>query len=87
MQKLVGQVNWRQSFNKSRLFIRAIWSEFSLGAFWIAKDAKFLRADNEGSIWAARMRRLIWVFVERTSEGTFSHVAVHMVEIIYNLPL
>ena len=29
------------------LCIRTIWSESLLGAFWIAKDAKFLYADNE----------------------------------------
>ena len=29
------------------LRIRAVWSESSLGAFWIAKIAKFLHADNE----------------------------------------
>ena len=29
------------------LCIRALWSESSLGTFWIAKDAKFLHADNE----------------------------------------
>ena len=34
-------------------------------AFWIAKDAKFLHADNEDSNQTARMRRLIWVFVGR----------------------
>ena len=33
-----------------RLRIRAVWSESSLGAVWIAKDAKFLTADNED--WA-----------------------------------
>ena len=44
----------------------AVWSESSLGAFWIAKDAKFLRADNEDSDQIARMRRLIRVFVGRT---------------------
>ena len=29
------------------LHIRTVWSESSLGAFWMAKDAKFLHADNE----------------------------------------
>ena len=29
------------------LYISAVWSEISLGAFWIAKDTKFLYADNE----------------------------------------
>ena len=50
------------------LRIRAVWSESSLNAFWIAKDAKFLYADNEDSDQTARMRRLIWVFVGRTCE-------------------
>ena len=48
-----------------RLRIRAVWSESSLVAFWIAKDAKFLHADNEDSDQTARVRRLIWVFVVR----------------------
>ena len=38
----------------------------SLGAVWIAKDAKFLHADNEDSDQTARMRSLIRVFVRRT---------------------
>ena len=32
-----------------RLRIRAVWSESSLDAFWIAKDEKFLHASNEDS--------------------------------------
>ena len=48
------------------LRILAVWSEFSLDAFWLAKDTKFLLADNEGSDQTARMRRLIWIFVGRT---------------------
>ena len=48
------------------LRIRVIWSESSLDAFWIAKDANFLHADNEYSNQTARIRRLIWVFVGRT---------------------
>ena len=51
-----------------RLRICAVWSESSLCAFWIAKDAKFLHADNEDSDQTARMRRLIWVFVGRTCQ-------------------
>ena len=31
----------------------------SLDAFWIAKDAKFIHADNKDSDQTARMRRLI----------------------------
>ena len=48
------------------LGIRAVWSEASLGAFWIAADAKFLHADIEDSDQTARIRRLIWVFVGST---------------------
>ena len=50
------------------LRIRAVWSESSLGAFSIAKDTKFLHADNEDSDQTARMRRLIWVFFGRTCQ-------------------
>ena len=45
--------------------IRVDWSEPALAFFWIAKDAKFLHAENEDSDQTARMRRLIWVFVWR----------------------
>ena len=48
------------------LCIRAVWSESSLGALWIAKNTNFLHADNEDSDQTARMRRLIWVFIGRT---------------------
>ena len=45
------------------LRIRAVWSESSLGAFWVAKGAKFLHADNNVSDQTAPVRRLICVFV------------------------
>ena len=48
-----------------RLRIRAVWSESSLGAFWIAKDAKFLHEDNEDLDQITRMRRLTWIFFWR----------------------
>ena len=32
---------------KIRLRIRAVWSESSLSAFWIAMDGKFLHTDKE----------------------------------------
>ena len=48
------------------LRIRAVWSESSLGAFWIAKDAKCQHVVSEDSDQTPRMRRLIWVFVGRT---------------------
>ena len=45
------------------LCICFVWSESSLGACWIVKDAKFLHADNEDSGQTAQMHRLILVFV------------------------
>ena len=41
------------------LRIRAVWSESSLGAFWIAKEAKCIHVDREDSDKTAQMRRLI----------------------------
>ena len=35
-----------------RLRIRAVWSESSLGAFWISQDSEFLHADNTDSLVA-----------------------------------
>ena len=55
------------------LRIRAVWSESSLCAFWIAKDAKFLRAHNEDSNQTSRMCRLIWVFVVCTCQSGRFH--------------
>ena len=63
-QRTFGHV--RKAKIRISLRIRAVWSESSLGAFWVAKDTTFLHADNEDSDQAARMRRLIWVFVRRT---------------------
>ena len=38
---------------------RPVSNQSSLGAFWIAKDAKFLHAHSDDSDQTARMRRLI----------------------------
>ena len=46
------------------LRIRTVWSEPSLDAFWIAKDAKFLVSTKTDQ--TAQVRRMIWVFVGRT---------------------
>ena len=51
-----------------RLRIRALWSEISLDAFWIAKSAPFLYVDNENSDQTALSR--LTVFVRFKSEGT-----------------
>ena len=56
----------RQAKIQISLRIRAVWSESSLGAFWIAKDGMFLQVDNEDSDQTARMQRLISVFIGRT---------------------
>ena len=61
--------NLRSATIQIRLRIRAVWSESSLGPFWIAKDAKFLRADNEHwSDQTARICRSIWVFAGSTCQ-------------------
>ena len=51
----------------------------SLSAFWIAKDAKFLHADDGDYDKSARMRRLILCLCcAHMSEGTFSLVVAQM---------
>ena len=53
------------------LRIREVWSESSLGAFWMAKNGKFLSADDEN--WSAQADlSLRWA---HTQEGTFFYVA------------
>ena len=48
---------------QTSLHIHAVWSESSLGLFWIANDARYLHVDNKNIDQTARM-----------SEGAFSHV-------------
>ena len=62
------------------LCIRAIWSESSLGAFWVAKDASSLHVDKKDwsdsvDAQAGLRHRLTYMY---KSEGTFSHVLVHI---------
>ena len=53
--------------------ICAVKSEYSLDAFWLAKDAKFLHVDNKDSDQTAQAYlSLHWVHV---SEDTFSRLA------------
>ena len=42
---------------------------YLLGVFRLAKDAKFLHADNKDSDHIVRMRRLIGIFVGRTCQN------------------
>ena len=53
------------------LCILTNWSESSLGAFWTAKDAKFLHTDNEHSDQTARRRTSIWILVGHTCQKIF----------------
>ena len=46
--------------------IRAVWSESSLNAIGILKDAKLFQEDNEDTDQTAHLRSLIRVFVGRT---------------------
>ena len=72
---------WKRPFGHVRpakiqisLRIRAVWSESSLGAFWIAKDAVSSRGQRR--LWsdcahAQADLNLRWAHM---SEGTFSHI-------------
>ena len=51
---------------KTNLRICKLGSVSILVVFRIAKNSKFLHADNKDSVLTARMRRLISVFVEST---------------------
>ena len=63
-----------------RLRIRAVWSESSLGAFWIAKDAKFPHADNEDAEQECLDAQADLNFRSgHISESTLSDVSAHMV--------
>ena len=42
-------LQWHLAKIQIDLHIHAFWWESSLGTFWLAKDAKFLHADNEDS--------------------------------------
>ena len=64
------------------LRIRAVWSESPMGAFSIAKDRKFLHADNQDSDQTARMRKLIWVRWAHRLGGTFFHVSGHCIALL-----
>ena len=49
----------RQAKIQISLRIRAVWSESSLDAFWIAKDAKIPHAEHHEFDQSVRMRRMI----------------------------
>ena len=51
---LRGPKLYRHVFVIRSAWHRAVWSESSIGALWIAKDTNFLHADNEDSDQTAR---------------------------------
>ena len=63
--------NMRPAKIQFSLHIHAIWSESSLGAFWTAKDTRFLNTMNEDFDQTAGMRMLISVFVVRTCQQVY----------------
>ena len=64
------------------LRIRAFWSESSLGAFWIANNAKFLHADNEGTNQTAQANEVEFSLGAYVRAYVFSHFGSN----IDNLP-
>ena len=67
MKRSLGHV--RPAKIRISLRIRAVWSESSLSAFWIANDAGCFCVDNEDSDYTARMIRPIWHFFGCTSKN------------------
>ena len=58
------------------LRIRAVWSEFSLGAFRTASDTKIFRVDSVNSNQTAQSDlSLRWAHM---SDGSFSELVVHL---------
>ena len=60
--------NWHVRLSKAQisLRIRAVWSESSICALWVAKCPTFLQSDNLVSDKTVRMRRLFWIKHART---------------------
>ena len=63
------------------LRIRAVWSESSLGAFWIVKEAKFLHADDEDSDQTAHPAQadlsLRWALYQKVRFLTLGLISVY----------
>ena len=57
---------------------RKLWSESSVGAFWIAKDAVFLHANNEESDQIANAQTDLSLHWVRMSEVKFSRAETHI---------
>ena len=80
--------------NRDSQLIRLLVPDSSLGAFWIAIDAKFLHADNEDSNQTALSLRwvrisqgasvltlrFVWVWKNRDSESTNPIFRIRLVE-------
>ena len=74
-EKKQAATSWNVPLDIRPAKIRAVWSDSSLGVFGIAKDAKFLHADNDDADQTVQLLRLTWVCSAHMWEGTFSHVA------------
>ena len=61
-----NKMSVRPAKTQISLGIYPVWSESSLCTQWIAKDPRFLHADNEDSDQTGWMPRLIWVFAGHT---------------------
>ena len=47
---------------QTSLSIRSVWSDSLVGALWVPRVPTFPQAENEDSVQAVQMRRLIWKF-------------------------
>ena len=61
------------------LRIRAVWSESSLGAFWVAKDIKLLYRDNEDPDQTSRMLVELSLRFAYMLDGISSHVNANII--------
>ena len=67
------------------LRIRAVWSESSLGAFWIVMDAKFLNADKDDWSDCAHAQTDLSLCWAHMQEDTFFHVALHLGPVVQSV--
>ena len=61
-----NKMTGRPATTQISLGIHLVWWESSLCTQWVAKDPRFLHADNKDSDQTGQMPRLIWVFSRHT---------------------
>ena len=64
-------------------FNSACMTESSLGAFWIAKNTKFLHGDNKNGSDCAEVQADLTLHWTHMSKGTFSHDAAQIKPVIF----